>query len=271
MKSTSTTVDNSAWPLNSLLVSQKHRVIYTPIAKNANTSLKRMFVRLSGYPQSDEILAGDVHTYLTSNQTGLSLCDYSPEDATKILGDPDYFRYVVLREPLARAVSGYLDKFCLTPPTPGLNGEPPIVIGTVIDWVYERRGEAPDYERSITFEEFVNHLCENEDRELDTHFKSQQCYFEQQSFDYVGTLDRMEQLIKVLESRFGQKIELEHRNRTLRRKPLLRRRGQEKLLPAKLRAQRTLPHASELLTDEIVEQLRSRYTADYQLWQEALA
>jgi len=263
VKSTSTTVDNSAWPLNSLLVSQKHRVIYTPIAKNANTSLKRMFVRLSGNPQSDEILAGDVHTWLTSNRTGLSLCDYSPEDATEILGNPDY--------PLARAVSGYLDKFILYPPPPGANGEPPIVIGTVIDWVYERRGEAPDYQRSITFEEFVSHLFENEDRKLDTHFKSQECYFEQQTFDYTGTLDRMERLVKVLESRFDQKIKLEHQNRTLRRRPILRRRGQEKLLPAQLQAQRTLPHASELLTDDLAEQLKSRYAADHELWQEALA
>jgi len=270
VKSTSVIIDNSAWPLNSLLVSQKHRVIYTPIAKNANTSLKRMFVHLSGYPHSDEILAGDVHTYLTSNPTGLSLCDYSPEDATEILSDPDYFRYVVLRGPLTRAVSGYLDKFILYPPPPGSHGEPPIVIGTVIDWVYKRRGEAPDYQRSITFEEFVNHLCENDDRHLDTHFKSQQCYFEQQSFDYTGTLDRMDRLINVLESRFDQKIKLEHQNRTLRRKPILRRRGQEKLLPAQLRAQRTLPHASELLTDELFEQLKSRYTTDYELWQEAL-
>jgi len=125
VKSTLTTVDNSAWPLNSLLISQKHRVIYTPIAKNANTSLKRMFVRLSGHPQSDEILAGDVHTWLTSN-------------------------------------------------------------------------------------------------------------------------------------------------RTLRRRPILRRRGQEKLLPAQLQAQRTLPHASELLTGDLTEQLKSRYAMDYELWQEAL-
>jgi hypothetical protein len=270
VKSTLTTIDNSAWPLNSLLVSQKHWVIYTPIAKNANTSLKRMFVRLSGYPRSAEILAGDVHTYLTSNQTGLSLCDYSPETATEILGDPDYFRYVVLRDPLVRAVSGYLDKFILYPPPPGSHGEPPIVIGTVIDWIYGRRGEAPDYNRSITFEEFVSHLSETEDSKLDTHFKSQQCYFEQQTFDYTGTLDRMDRLIKVLESKFDQKIELEHQNRTLRRKPLLRRRGQEKLLPEQLRTQRTLPHASELLTDQLLEQLKNRYATDYKLWREAL-
>jgi len=229
-----------------------------------------MFVRLSGYPQSDEILAGDVHTYLTSNPTGLSLCDYSPEEAAQILGDPEYFRYVVLRDPLVRAVSGYLDKFILYPPPPGPHGEPPIVIGTVIDWVYERRGEAPDYKHSITFEEYVSHLFENEDQKLDTHFKSQQCYFEQQTFDYTGTLDRMDRLIKVLESRFDQTIELEHQNRTLRRKPILRRRGQEKLLPTQLSAQRSLPHASELLTDDLAEQLKSRYAVDYELWREAL-
>ena len=80
----------------------------------------------------------------------------------------------------------------------------------------------------------------------------------------------MDRLIKLLESRFDQKIELEHKNRTKRRKPFLRRRGQEKLLPAQLRAQRTLPHASELLTDELFEQLKSRYATDYELWQEAL-
>ena len=271
MKSTSAIIDNSSWPLNSLLVSQKHRVIYTPIAKNANTSLKRLFVRLSGYPQSDEILAGDVHTYLTSNPTGLSLCDYSPEEATQILGDPEYFRYVVLRDPLVRVVSAYLDKFLLNPPPPGARGEPPIVIGTVIDWVYARRGEAPDYKRSITFEEFVSHLSENDDSKLDTHFKPQECYFEQQSFDYIGTLDRLDRLIKLLESRFDQKIELEHKNRTKRRKPFLRRRGQEKLLREQLRAQRSLPHASELLTDPLAERLTRRYATDFELWQEALA
>ena len=152
----------------------------------------------------------------------------------------------------------------------GSNGEPPIVIGTVIDWVYERRGETPDCQRSINFEEFVSHLVESEDRILDTHFKSQQRYLEQQTFDYTGTLDRMDRLIKVLESRFDQTIELEHQNRTLRRKPILRRRGQEKLLPTQLSAQRSLPHASELLTDDLAEQLKSRYAVDYELWREAL-
>jgi hypothetical protein len=262
-------IDNSQWPLASLLVSQKHRVIYTPIAKNANTTLKRLFVRLSGHPRSDEILAGDVHTHLTSNPTGLSLCDYSPEDAAQTLNDSNYFRFIMLREPLHRAVSGYVEKFILNPTVDGTLGEPEIVIRSVIDWVYEGRGETPDYDRSITFEEFVDYLSRNEDRNLDTHFKSQESYFEQQKFDFIGTIERMDLLARVLKSQFGQKVKMEHRNKVSRRRPLLRRHGQGDLLPAQLRVRRTLPHADELLTDELTGQLKDRFATDLELWQKA--
>lgn len=264
-------IDNLQWPLNSVLVSHKHRVMYTPIAKVANTSLKRMFVRFSGYPQSEEILGTDVHTYLTTHRTGLSLCDYTREEAAEILRDESFFRYVVLRDPLARAVSGYLEKFVFNPLPGGANGEAPMLIGAAIAWVYAQRGETPNFNRSITFEEFVNYVAQNDDMILDTHFKSQDSYLVLQKFDFVGALEKRSKLIEVLESRFKQKIKLEHWNPTRRRKPLLRRRDQAGLLPSQLRAQRTLPHASELLSDEIAEQLKQRYVRDNQLWTEAVA
>lgn len=262
--------DNSEWPLCSLLVSKKHRVIYTPIAKNANTSLKRLFVRLSGHTRSEEILNDNIHIHLTSNQTGLSLCDYSPEEATEILIDPSYFRYVVLRNPLMRAVSGYLDKFVRNPPSSGTDVEAPIVIGTAIDWVYAHRGERPDYNRSITFKEFVNYLAQNDDDNLDTHFKSQESYLDQQYFDFIGTVEQMKFLPKVLEPLFNQYIKIEHSHRLLRRKLFLRRGGKEMLLPKRHRAQRVFPHASELLSTEITEQLKNRFSTDYEFWYSAL-
>jgi hypothetical protein len=263
-------IDNSQWPLNSLLVSQKHRVIYTPIGKNANTTLKRMFVRLSGHPNTAEILDGDVHSYLVSHATGLSLCDYTPGEAAGILGDGRYFRYVVLRDPLLRVVSGYLEKFVVNPQPLGRHGEAPIVTGSAIDWIYRLRSERPDYGRSVSFQEFVAYVTNNDDSRLDVHFKSQEAYLEQQSFDFVGVLEQMGRLTGVLESRFNQKIEMEHYNSSARKKPLLRRRGQENLLPAQIRAQRALPHASELLTKEIARQLKIRYARDHELWHEAL-
>ena len=262
--------DNSEWPLCSLLVSKKHRVIYTPIAKNANTSLKRLFVGLSGHTRSEEILNDNIHIHLTSNQTGLSLCDYSQEEATEILIDPGYFRYVVLRNPLMRAVSGYLDKFVRNPPSSETDLEANIVIGSAIDWVYAQRGERPDYNRSITFQEFVNYLVQTDDNNLDTHFKSQESFLGQQYFDFIGTVEQMKFLPKVLEPLFNQYIEIEHRHRVLRRKLFLRRGGKEVLLPKRLRAQRVFPHASEFLSTGITEQLKNRFSTDYEYWHSAL-
>ena len=148
-------VDNQNWPLNTILVSQKYKVLYTPVAKNANTTLKRLFVRLSGHPKTHEILRSGIHTYLLENRTGLVLADYTPEVATEILQDSAYFRFIVLREPLKRVVSGYLEKFVVNAPLPGDLGEPFIVIKRAIDWAYERRGKTPDYAASISFNQFA--------------------------------------------------------------------------------------------------------------------
>ena len=263
-------VDNSQWPLNSLLVSHEHRVIYTPIAKNANTTLKTLFVRLSGYSNCGEALAGDVHSYLISNPTGLSLCDYSSEEATRILADDSYFRFAMLRDPLTRSVSAYLDKFVINPPPAGEHGEPPIVIGTAIDWVYRRRGERPDYDWSITFNEFIDYVAQNDDLDLDTQFKSQESYLDHQRLDFLGAIEQMDRLTGELEPRFGQHVEMEWKNRTARKKPLQLRLGLGSLMPIQLRAQRFLPHTSELLTKRITDQLKHRYGRDFELWREAL-
>lgn len=211
-------VDNAAWPLCSLLVSQQHKAIFTPVAKAANTSLKRLFVRLSGHPDSEKILDSDIHVYLTSNKTGLSLCDYSPRVAAAILGDPDYFKFVVLRNPAIRVVSAYLDKFVRNPHFSEAQGQPPIVTGDAMAWVYQQRSEKPDYERSISFREFVEYICQTGDAGLDTHFKSQSCYLEHQQPDYIGAVEKMDELPKHLESVFNQPIEIEHIHRVERRK-----------------------------------------------------
>jgi hypothetical protein len=256
--------DNSQWPLNSLLVSQEKRAIFMPIAKNANTTLKQLFVRHSGYAKSSEILNGNIHINLVSHSTKLSLCDYTP-------ADDSYFRFVALRDPLTRAASGYVSKFIKDPPPVGDHGEPPAVIGDAIDWVYQQRGEQPDYDRSISFEEFVIYVTETDDVKLDTHFKSQESYLGQLSFDFVGTIENMDRFVSVLESHYKQKIEMEHVNRSLQRWSLLRRRGQQKLLPAQIQSQRIRVHSSELLTDDIVERLKGRYARDFDLWRQARA
>jgi hypothetical protein len=164
-----------------------------------------------------------------------------------------------------------VSKFVLHPPPAGDCGEPPVVIGDAIDWIYHQRGEKPDYVRSITFAEFVIYVTENDDVKLDTHFKSQESYLGRQSFDFVGAVEKMDRLTDVLESHYKQKIKLEHENRSMRRWSLLRRGDQHNLLPTQIHNQRIRAQSSELLTDEIAERLKWRYARDFELWQQALA
>ena len=71
-----------------------------------------------------------------------------------------------------RAVSAYINKFVVVPTPRGPDGVPVVIAGT-IDWVYAQRGEPPDYDRAVTFAEFVDSIVKNSDADLDTHFKSQ--------------------------------------------------------------------------------------------------
>ena len=263
-------IDNAAWPLCSLLVSQQHKAIFTPVAKSANTSLKRLFVRLSGHPQSEEILNSDVHVYLTTHKTGLSLCDYDQEEATGILADPDYFSFVVLRNPAIRVVSAYLDKFVRNPHYSEAPGVPPIVTGGAITWVYQQRSEEPDYNRSITFREFVEYIAHAEDAALDTHFKSQACYLEDQRPDYIGTVEKMHELPGHLEPVFNQAIEIEHIHKVERRKSSFLRGKKDNILPARLRSEIPLPHPNELLSHELMEKIQNRFARDFELWHTAM-
>lgn len=261
--------DNKNWPLNSMLVCRRHRVMFMPIAKNANTSLKRSFVRLSEHPEQNLILAGDVHSYLTSHATGLRLWDYTPDEARSMMEDEQYFRFVVLRNPLQRVTSGYLSKFVMDRQSAEPHDETPEVIGTAIDWVYARRNEPPDYERSITFEEFVDHVVSNDDEALDTHFRSQESYLAGLQFNFVGVLEDLRPLVRELESRFAQSAFLEHKNVTPRKKIMIGKGGLANQLPARLRAGKRLATDSQLMTSEIKEKLKRRFAGDIKLWEEA--
>jgi hypothetical protein len=262
-------IDTAKWPLTAMLVSRRHRVMFMPIAKNANTSLKRLFVRLSDHPDQHRILADNVHSYLTSHKTGLRLSDYTPEEAWGLVNDERYFRFVVLRNPLARATSGYLSKFVRDRQFENPGIESPEVIRPAIDWVYAQRKQPPDYGRSITFEEFVDYLVSNDDDHLDTHFRSQESYLEGFKFDFVAVQENLRPLLKELENRFAKPVQIEHRNITARKRNVFRKRGASNQLPVELYSNRKLANDSQLMTAEIKSKLSRRFARDIELWQQA--
>ena len=86
------------------LVNLSHKILYCPIEKNSCTLFKRILILNSEF--SEQFIAStlDPHTFL--KQTGLM----KPENATPFQ-DADYLRFIIVREPLERIVSAYMNKF----------------------------------------------------------------------------------------------------------------------------------------------------------------
>lgn len=255
------------WPKNSYLVLQGPKLIYCPIAKNASSTLKRLFVRLSDLREKESFLESrKVHASLQGNRTGLSLKDYPEDEAQRMIRSRDYFRIVVLRNPHERLVSGYLQKFWIFP-----NNNPTCpahrMIKEPIDWVYQRNGRPVDYRRSITFRDFVDYLIQNDDKHIDAHWKPQVNYLSDVSFDYYGCVERIDDLRRVLRERLGNDVMLERSNVSPNAVSLVTSVPCSDLLPGELVVLGALPNSAQLLDSSLRPVVRQRYKDDFDLYE----
>ncbi|MEC8570595.1 MAG: sulfotransferase family 2 domain-containing protein, partial [Planctomycetota bacterium] len=122
------------------LVNLSHKILYCPIEKNSCTLFKRILILNSEF--SEQFIAStlDPHTFL--KQTGLM----KPENATPFQ-DADYLRFIIVREPLERIVSAYMNKFVRSKR---------YKIALKITQDYRRQFDQPyDENRLLNFSEFV--------------------------------------------------------------------------------------------------------------------
>ena len=94
----------SSLDLTSIMVDEKHKVLYCYIPKVACTQWKSVFADLKGYvppaPMKVHNVPKGTYTYLES---------FSAEQRENILRN--YYKFVFVRDPMERLLSAYLDKF----------------------------------------------------------------------------------------------------------------------------------------------------------------
>lgn len=223
-------IDNRQWPLAQVMVLTNLRLLFCPIGKNACTTLKRVLVSLSDCPDKATILAGDVHSGLDLNTTGLQLKDYSPESASAFLRDPSFAKTAVLRDPLKRLVSAYIEKFVLHRTSESNHRH----TAPVVAWCQKSDDYASaDMQKSITFRQFSEYLLAHDPDKADPHWRRQSNYLRGIRYSQVFSVDNLGDMERFLGERAGKPVTLEHRNAT------------------RLAAPSDLPEAAELSADQI--------------------
>jgi hypothetical protein len=194
------------WPHAPILALQNHKILFCPIAKNACTSLKRLMASLSAIEHRRLLLAEDIHRGIDQYRTGLKLLDLDLDQAREIMRSDEYFKFAVIRDPFTRLVSVYLEKFVIN----RLRKPNHYHTGPVVAAVQGR--EDPDFERSITFAQFVRHITTQPADTLDPHWKPQVLYLEGIHYDRIYRMDQLDLLCQDLALRVGHAVQLERQN-----------------------------------------------------------
>jgi len=191
------------WPYKTYLVNERYGFVYCPIPKVACTSLKYWFANTTLTAQ-ERIEQQALHSALKSRY---ALAAYSAKAARRIMDR--YYKFAFFRDPIARVESGYMHKFVGTDQRTVKKLTIP-----VIEWVYAnlrshevRRTESfvyqdgpgrehrmridpdIDYDESISFEEFVEYLCREDDEALNQHWRPQWGFLPDADFEVFDLAD----------------------------------------------------------------------------------
>ncbi len=251
---------------NLTLVDPDRHLAYVSVPKNACSLLKAGLVLSSRY--RDAYLAGgeNIHVFCT----GLSMAATAPE----VANDPAYFKFTVLRDPLHRILSAYLDKIVPGP----LDGDryTSMQVARTVRAAQAAVGIADDPDRSITFEEFVRYLAVAADVECDMHWMPQVHLVgaDLSRYAHVGTVERLAETLDLLASRFGYVVPASQDPALGADDPHVTKfdetaalQAPHRALPAELAAlEKGVPMPELFLTRELKDLLTQRYAADVAMY-----
>lgn len=242
-------------------VNSQHNLIYCRIPKNACTLFMTTLVENS--EERDIYLKSKMgpHDYVAHHETNLRLTDFA------ILQRPEYFKFVILRNPLERFVSAYLDKFAKSTRLEKFAQQ-------VVKEVHTDLNLSVGIEESITFSQFVDYVMRTADYSLDPHWRPQHTFLSSGlfEFDFVGQFENLAESIQMLESRPGIQVRTDVSKNNKRGHVTQYAQFDDHTKfhnhsPRALRALGGFPKASQLFTPELEQLVRHRYAQDIEIYE----
>jgi hypothetical protein len=171
----------------SLLVVAPARMIFCPIAKVANTSVKHWVLRLLGQSVANAQL---VHAELDEGRSPLIQARHHSFAALhQAITSPDWASVALLRDPAERLVSCYWDKFVL-------NRAVPEVLQLTAPAYAQSYGtntpSAAQLAQGISFRAFCRYINANPVAAMDSHWAPQARYLETHRWDRLFALDQID-------------------------------------------------------------------------------
>lgn len=232
------------WPESDFYVSERHRLVYCPIQKIACSSLKLWWAQL---------VDGTSAPFVSTNLRGETSIDhfalnehyklhYQPvELGQRPLTEAGWLRVVFVRNPWARIVSAFLNKFVpnhdLAKPvfesvhrrqTWNAQRRAPysiarrLICGAKLDAGLGRRplwqlpASSLQWRDQMTFAHFVDYLagCDLDDGPVDHHWSPQYRFLGQTDFNFVGRFENLSEDVRSLSKLLDVNIPLPAANRT---------------------------------------------------------
>ena len=244
-----------AFPEAQYIINHQYKFIYNPIPKVASTSIKQAIIALTDIQKA--ALDNEYMHYYAANRLSLGIYHY--EDAERFLQDSRYWKFVLIRNPWTRAISGYISKFVHP-----LTNQLPYFSQKVVEQIYNDLNLEPDWQKTITFRQFVKYLARTEDKRLDFHWKPQYLFLSQNyTFDFIGQFENLEQDFNYIQQKLGVKIELPWRNKEYEKVEVSR--GAKEFFdyyPSELKQLPDMPLYRQFYNPELIDLVGERYAKD---------
>ncbi|MGK7899521.1 MAG: Stf0 family sulfotransferase, partial [Xenococcus sp. (in: cyanobacteria)] len=241
-------------PLSYYFINHNLRIVYCSIPKNACTLFKNLIVDNSDNKEEYELSQQNVHQFLANRRGNIF-------PLLSCLESPDYFKFVILRNPFARLASAYLDKFAKHP-------FPESFARDVIREVQQFLGLEINIEKSITFSQFIEYLARTKDRNLNDHWRPQNTFIGSVKFDLVGQFENLDYVIDFLQRKYKINIKKKVSSHITNYKDFSSDLQFHQMYPNKLRNLDGMPKAWQLYTPELEAIVRKRYAQDIEIYKQ---
>lgn len=171
-----------------IIVSEKSRLVYCPVPKAASSNWKFLIRKFEGLDDYDDM----ARAHLPATSGLRYLTDYSPREVESLVADPSFFKFAFVRDPYARAVSCYMDKF-LNAADEYVQNEYRGFVAELYDWRFARSLDVDTAPRP-SFVEFVDELAKQSPMAMNEHWRPQTllCGFGEMPYDFIGRMDNLE-------------------------------------------------------------------------------